>query len=1151
MPTPSLVTALSWKTFAMALATIGLCLLVVVLFELQTLKHETSALRAQYLEQQSERLKQNVRLAIAFARQQRQRNIQATGDGASPLDQQAETQAEVLAWFDQLRFQDGTYLFAGRWDGLSLAGPAKGQNMLETTDANGKKIVRELIEKARQGGGFVDYVLPPFPNQRSALKLSYVEAIEEWGWYVGAGVFIDEIEQSLTALSRDMRRRLQFELATIGGFFATIVAFASFFAHRLAHRTHANTLAFVRYFEQAAEADADIDPAGMAFSEFRTIAQAATAMIRKRRQAEQALRVSEARFRTLVEVSQHYIQEIDTQGRIQYANPASRTLLGLTLDELIGRNLAELLPEEEREDLLRDLQTFAIEQPAPRTYYNRNITGDGRLIDVEVEWNYKRDEDGRVIGFVSIAKDITAYRRARLLLDGRNRVLEMLARGRPLTDKLLAIVDYIERIAPHALCSIHLLDRDSQTLHTAATRRLPEHYTQAVEGVRVGQGVGSCGTSAVTGQHVIVADVLTHPYWSDYRELMLQTELRACWSQPIVGHDGQVLGTFAIYATQPAEPEQADLELIESAAELAAIVIEHDRAEVAIRQAEEQVRLLLESSTEGIFGLDLAGNITFINPAAAALLGFESEALIGHPAHPLIHHSRTDGTPLPPEECAMLSAARRDENRHVVNEVLWRKDGSRLPVEYWATPIRRDQRIEGSVVTFHDISARQRAEAEIQHLAFHDSLTGLPNRLLFKEELHQALAGLRREGQRFALHMLDLDHFKDVNDSLGHPVGDELLRAVADRLGSIIRGTDILARFGGDEFALLQGRIQEIADAGLLADKIVEGLGREFQLKGLRIGINTSIGIVIADHDDQDVDELITRADVALYKAKEAGRGTHAFFEDSMTQQLKREMELSRELAQAIQHQELFLEYQPQFDLNQGHLVGMEALVRWRHPRDGVRPPGDFLPVAEKRGLIRGLSDWVLTEACRQGQRWTARGLDFGRIAVNLCAQQVGDAAFGDNILDVLKRTGARPEHLELEFTETVLIEADARTQSDIVRLSELGIQFAIDDFGTGFSSLQYLRKFRTDKIKIDREFIQDVVHDAGDAEIVKATIALGTALGLITTAEGVETEDQAEFLRRHGCHHVQGYLYARPLPAGEIEQVIFQETLYPRSAPS
>lgn len=1128
----------------MLLATVMMCLTVVVAFEYRELLQETRRLRTQDLQQHQQRLEARVRVAITYARQQfawEQQTAGAEVDAAAVL---ARTQARVLAWFNALRFNDGSYIFVGRYDGMSLAGPKKGQNVLDLTDANGHPIVRTLIAQAQAGGGFLEYMMPKLPDQHSAPKLSYVEPIPEWGWYVGSGTFIDAIEAEITALHQQVRERIQNEVLMIGVLFAVILWLAAWRARHIALHVRRDSETCVHYLEQALDTAAPSSatehlPEQLHFRELRAIAQAARHMIAHRRQAEQALRESEQRFRTLVEVSQYYIQELDANGRIEYANPAAVQLFGRQPADLIGQSVTALLPEDERAQLLADLHRFATEQPAPMTYHNRNLTADGQMIHVEVDWNYKRDAAGAVIGFVSISKDVTDYRRARLLLNGRNRVLEMLARGEPLREMLTAIIRYIEDIAPHALCSIHLLDPATQTLSTAAALSLPEFYTEAVEGVGIGVGIGSCGTAAATGQRVVVADVLTHPDWAAYRELMERTPLRACWSQPIIGHGGQVLGTFAIYATCVMEPTSVDLEMIESAAELAAIVIEHERAASATRQAEEKARLLLESTTEGIFGLDLEGRVTFINPAAADLLGYTPEALIGQSIHPLIHHSRADGTPVTPECCSIFATLRNGQDCHAANEVLWRRDGSHFPAEYWATPMRRDQQIEGAVVTFHDISARKRAEAEIQHLAFHDSLTGLPNRLLFKEELAQALAGLRRDGQRFALHMLDLDHFKDVNDTLGHPVGDQLLRAVTERLTAITRGTDILARFGGDEFALLQVQIEEIGDAAALASKIIESLEQDFQLGDNRITINTSIGILIADQQCHDVDDLITRADVALYKAKEAGRGVHAFFEDSMTQQLRHEMEMTRELTHAIHHHELFVLYQPQFDLHSGQLVGMEALVRWQHPQDGIRLPGAFLSVAEKRGLVRPLSDWVLETVCRQMCDWNARGLVFGRIAVNLCAQQVGDPDFGDNILAVLERTGANPQHLELEFTETVLIAADAQTQADIVRLSELGIHFAIDDFGTGFSSMQYLRKFRTDKIKIDREFIQDVTHDAGDAEIVKATIALGTALGLMTIAEGVETEEQAEFLRQHGCRQVQGYLYGRPQSVAEIERLL------------
>lgn len=566
-------------------------------------------------------------------------------------------------------------------------------------------------------------------------------------------------------------------------------------------------------------------------------------------------------------------------------------------------------------------------------------------------------------------------------------------------------------------------------------------------------------------------------------------------------------------------------------------ITERNRSKAALEASEERSRLLLESVAEGIIGVDPQGCCTFVNPAALRVLGYKREDFLGRKIHPLIHYTYPNGCAYPVAECPMTlsftwgSEVRREE------ELLWRADGSSIFVEYSSVPFHKEGEMAGAVIIFHDISARREAEIKIKHLAFHDPLTGLSNRNLFGQELERALLNMERDDSRFALHLMDLDHFKDINDSLGHPMGDKLLNAVAERIQSVVRATDVFARFGGDEFALLQSHLGDNADASVMAAKIINVVNQEFELGGHSVRTNVSIGIVIPETDKGDADEWISRADVALYKAKEAGRGTLAFFEDTMDRQLRDEMRISVELSRAIEQEEFFVVYQPQLDLADGHLVGMEALVRWRHPQRGVVAPGGFLSVAEKRGHVGAISNQVLVKVCRQIAKWSDSGLKFGRIAVNLCAQQLRDQAFADNIFALLEAESVAADYLELEFTETVLIEADLRTQADISRLSEAGVKFAIDDFGTGFSSLQYLRKFHADKIKIDREFVQDVTNDPSDAEIVKATIALGNALGLVTIAEGVETEAQAAFMAEHGCRQAQGFLYSRPVEAEEIER--------------
>jgi len=862
--------------------------------------------------------------------------------------------------------------------------------------------------------------------------------------------------------------------------------------------------------------------------------------ITARKRDEAALRQSEARFRSLVESLESgylfYIRQAD--GRFSYISPAIEATLGYSQDEFLAQHTSHLTehPVNAAARAAQSDVSLGEKRPPFEIELRHRAGGLRRLRAMEYGLF---DAEGRVTAVQGIAEDVTEAWRTRSLLDARNRVLELIAKGAPLQEALDLLTTNIEALEPAMHCSVLSFDANTRRLFALSTPSLPRHYTAAVDGVEVHRELGSCGAAVCRGERVVVSDILTHPYWTEFRGLMAQTPLRACWSEPIRGSDGQILGTFAMYFTEVREPTEAELEIIESAADLAAVVIQHRRDAEALRAAEERARLLLESSSEGIFGLDREGRVSFINPAALRMLGYNAEALTGKNPHGLFHHSAADGTPLPEEACRILAASRQEQECHGSDEVFWRQDGTCFPVEYHAVPMRGGCRPHGAVVTFHDITEHRRLVEETEHLALHDALTDLPNRLLFGEELVTALARYRSRGERFALHLLDLDHFKDINDSLGHPTGDKLLCKVAQRVRAILRGTDIFARLGGDEFGLIQAGVATPADAALLAQRVSDALGSDFDIDGVRVSTNTSIGIALPTDARTSADELLKRADVALYKAKEAGRGTHAFFDDAMTVQLQRELELARHLVQAAERAELFLEYQPQTDIANTRICGVEALLRWRHPVHGRMSPGDFIAIAEKRGFILGISDWVLREAFQQAADWHRRGLDFGRIAVNLSAVQVRDPDFEDRIRAMLQATGTPPQRIELELTESVLLEATPKARATIERLSALGIDFAIDDFGTGFSSLTYLRRFRVDKLKIEREFIRDLFADANVAVIVKATIGLGRALGLITTAEGVETGAQLAFLRSHGCHQAQGYLIGRPVPAAELEMML------------
>jgi diguanylate cyclase (GGDEF)-like protein/PAS domain S-box-containing protein len=747
--------------------------------------------------------------------------------------------------------------------------------------------------------------------------------------------------------------------------------------------------------------------------------------------------------------------------------------------------------------------------------------------------------DGCGVGEIQgIAEDVTDQHLSTVLLDGRNEVLRGLAQGTPQKALLDAICRMTELADPAVAASILILDPERRRLMLASANRLPEQYNRAVDGALIGDGVGSCGTAAFRNEPVVVADVLTHPYWADFREIIAETGLRACWSHPIRARDNRVLGVFGMYYRTRREPNESSMRIIESAADLASVVLEHLNARKALEAAEERQRLLLDSSTDGIFGIGPDGRTTFINPAAAAMLGFEIQELTGIDPHQLIH--RTPRTALGRGEaraCKMLAPAFDGLVRHVKDEVLYRRDGSQFPVEYWSNPIYKGDQIVGAVVTFRDLTEQRANEQKIHRVAFYDALTDLPNRIMFYERVGQEIARLKRHQTAFTIHQIDLDHFKDINETLGHAAGDELLQLVAARLRAHVREEDLVSRLGGDEFAVLQtGQCDPVA-AARLAKRIIADLTRPFQVGEHSIYIGTSIGIVIAQDSATDAGILLAQADVALYRAKSQGRGRCVFYEAQMGEELKMEMDVLNAFPRAIQEKQLTIVYQPQIDLGTGRLCGVEALVRWTHPVMGVLSPAVFVPVLERRGSIGLLDRYVLSAASEQCRRWLDMGFDFGRISVNISAFDVRDVAGLEGLVDLIRIAGAPLSAMELEFTERMLIQIDGAIADCVERLGLEGLKFAIDDFGTGYSSMTYLRRLRVkgQDLKIDRSFIAEMLSDENDAEIVKATIALGRSLGMNLVAEGVETLEQRQFLIDHGCHGAQGYLFARPLTPTDL----------------
>ncbi|MCJ2061321.1 EAL domain-containing protein [Methylobacterium sp. J-088] len=438
---------------------------------------------------------------------------------------------------------------------------------------------------------------------------------------------------------------------------------------------------------------------------------------------------------------------------------------------------------------------------------------------------------------------------------------------------------------------------------------------------------------------------------------------------------------------------------------------------------------------------------------------------------------------------------------------------------------------EGWVVTLEDVSARKASETRAEELARLDPLTSLPNRLLLRERLAEALARLQRNGEACALLLIDLDRFKPVNDTLGHPIGDALLAKVADRLRSTVRPTDTVARIGGDEFIILQTGIREAADTQALARRLVDLIGRTYMVEGHLLTIGASVGVALAPADGTSEDKLLKNADLALYRAKLDGRGTYRFFEPEMDARMQARRRLELDMRQALARREFQLHYQPQMQLEGDKLIGCEALIRWKHPERGMISPLDFIPLAEEIGLIVPIGEWVLRQACRDAMTWpTAMS-----VAVNVSPAQFKSDRLVETILSALASSGLSAKRLEVEITEGVLLQESEKTLQTLHRLRELGVRVSMDDFGTGYSSLSYLRSFPFDKIKIDRSFVKDLSSKPDGDAIIRAIAGLGKSLGMTTVAEGVETPEQMQRIRDEGCTDVQGYFISRPIPADDL----------------
>jgi diguanylate cyclase (GGDEF)-like protein/PAS domain S-box-containing protein len=562
--------------------------------------------------------------------------------------------------------------------------------------------------------------------------------------------------------------------------------------------------------------------------------------------------------------------------------------------------------------------------------------------------------------------------------------------------------------------------------------------------------------------------------------------------------------------------------MLERAANSDAMFVEKERAQVT-----------LNSIGDAVISTDEACAVTYLNSAAELLTGWPCADAAGRPIDQVFEI--IDGATREPMKNPLLMAMR--ENRTVElrpNCILVRRDGFESAIEDSAAPIHdRQGLIRGAVIVFHDVSAARVQSERMSHLAQHDGLTDLPNRLLLNDRLIQAMA--RRGATPFSVLYLDIDRFKQVNDTAGHTTGDRLVQLVATRLVSCVRKSDTVSRQGGDEFAILLSETAQAHDAGIAAEKILKALSEPYHIDQWEFQISASIGIATYPQDGTSAEALLENADAAMYQAKNCGRNNFQFFDPEKNGNAVEQHGLEIDLRHALERSEFVLHYQPKVNLVSGVVTGVEALIRWRRPGHRLTLPGQFMSTAEESGLIVPIGKWVLQEGCRQAVAWQIEGLAPMRLAVNVSAVELRSKGFVAGVRATLTQTGLAARCLELELTETSLMQDEVSIGLVLRELKEVGVQLALDDFGTGYSSLSYLKRFPIDTLKIDRSFVRDLTSDADDASIVTAVVHLGKSLHMQVVAEGVETQEQCAFLKRRNCPEAQGFYFSEAVPPWDL----------------
>ncbi|CAN5904523.1 hypothetical protein BH11PSE12_BH11PSE12_23920 [soil metagenome] len=838
----------------------------------------------------------------------------------------------------------------------------------------------------------------------------------------------------------------------------------------------------------------------------------------------------EAFLQQVLDTSSVAIFIVNMQGRITLANQRMAEMFGCPLASLLGAEYISLVhPDEHPESKKNMLDLFDSKIPSvdlDRRYWRADQSEFWGRLTGKRSYSSKGEE----LGLVGVIADITERKQRQQYEQFRSRALELLAEGAPLAQILEIIVHGVEQLNPAMLVSIMLLDSEGKHLVTGAAPSLPDFYNAALEGIAIGMGVGSCGTTAFTGQRMIVNDIATHPYWAAYKDLAASARLGACWSQPILSSSAQVLGTFAIYHREAQNTDlstPADMTIIEQFARLASITIEHKHSEEKLKLAAK----VFTYAREGILITSADGTIIDVNEAFSRITGYRHDEVVGK--NPRLLNSHRQGN-----EFYVNMWQQLQEKGHYYGEIWNRRKNGEVYAEMQTITAVRDAQgdIQQYVALFSDITAIKEHQNQLERIAHYDALTSLPNRVLLADRLRQGMNQTQRRGQALAVAFLDLDGFKAINDQHGHEAGDQLLIGVATNMKNTLRDGDTLARIGGDEFvAVLVDLIDVTASAPMLV-RLLAAAAQPVHFGELILQVSASLGVTFYPQTDNvDADQLLRQADQAMYQAKLAGKNRYHVFDAVQDRSVRGHHESLESIRKALIADEFVLYYQPKVNMRTGAVVGAEALIRWQHPTQGLLQPAVFLPAIEDDPLAIDLGEWVIHTALTQIELWQTAGAHIP-VSANVGARQLQQKNFSSRLREILAaHPQVAPSCLQLEVLETSALEDVAGVSQLIEACREIGVTFALDDFGTGYSSLTYLKRLPVTQLKIDQSFVRDMLDDPEDLAILEGVIGLASAFRREVIAEGVESAEHGTMLLQLGCELAQGYGIARPMPAHEL----------------